>query len=63
MGHPPVEFQSTTRALADSAADFKARFKLSWRTAALAKERKADLVTGDLEFKALDREVKIHWLK
>lgn len=62
----PVEFHSTTRALADSAADFKARFKLSLAdafAAALAKERKVDLVTGDQEFKALEREIKIHWLR
>ena len=62
----PIDFQSTSRALADIAADFKARFKLSLAdafAAALAKERKAELVTGDLEFKALEREVKIHWLR
>lgn len=62
----PIEFQSTTRALADSAADFKARFKLSLAdtfAAALAKERKTELVTGDPEFKALDREIKIYWLR
>lgn len=62
----PVEFQSTTRALADSAADFKARFKLSLAdafAAALARERKADLVTGDPEFKALERELKLYWLR
>jgi predicted nucleic acid-binding protein len=55
-----------TRALADTAADFKARFKLSLAdafAAALAKERRADLVTGDPEFKALEREIKIHWLR
>jgi predicted nucleic acid-binding protein len=62
----PIDFHSTSRALADSAADFKARFKLSLAdafAAALAKERKAELVTGDPEFKALEREIKIHWLK
>ena len=62
----PVEFHSTTRALADSAADFKTRFKMSLAdafAAALAKEKKAELVTGDAEFKALEREIKIHWLK
>ena len=62
----PVEFQSTTRALADSAADFKARFKLSLAdafAAALARETRADLVTGDPEFKALEREIKIYWLR
>jgi predicted nucleic acid-binding protein len=55
-----------TRALADSAADFKARFKLSLAdafAAALAREKKAELVTGDPEFKPLDQELKIHWLK
>jgi len=62
----PVQFCSTTRALADSAADFKARFKLSLAdafAAALAREKKAELVTGDPEFKPLEKEIKIHWLK
>ena len=62
----PIDFHSTTRALADAAADFKARFKMSLAdafAAALAKERKAELVTGDQEFKPLDKEIKIHWLK
>ncbi|MGA7850025.1 MAG: PIN domain-containing protein, partial [Terriglobales bacterium] len=62
----PIDFHSTTRALADTAADFKARFKLSLAdafAAALARERRTELVTGDLEFRALEREVKIHWLK
>lgn len=31
--------------------------------AALAKKHKADLVTGDPEFKPLEKEIKIHWLK
>ncbi len=62
----PIDFHSTTRALADTAADFKARFKMSLAdafAAALAKEKKAELVTGDVEFKPLEREIKIHWLK
>jgi len=62
----PLQFCSTTRALADSAADFKARFKLSLAdafAAALAREKKAELVTGDPEFKPLEKEIKIHWLK
>ena len=48
------------------AADFKARFKISLAdafAAALAKEKKAELVTGDREFKALEKEIKIEWLK
>ena len=62
----PVDFQSTTRALADTAADFKARFKLSLAdafAAALAMEKRAELVTADPEFKPLEKEIKIHWLK
>jgi len=62
----PIDFHSTSRALADTAANFKARFKLSLAdafAAALAKEKKAELVTGDPEFKALEKEIKIHWLK
>jgi len=62
----PIEFHPATRALADLAAGFKARYKLSLAdafAAALAKERKAELVTGDLEFKALEKEIKIVWLK
>jgi predicted nucleic acid-binding protein len=62
----PIDFHPTTRTLADLAADFKARFKLSLAdafAAALAKERKGELVTGDPEFKPLEREIKIHWLR
>ena len=57
----PVDFHSTTRALADAAADYKARYKMSLAhafAAALAKEKKAELVTGDSEFKPLKRKSK-----
>jgi ribonuclease VapC len=62
----PIDFHSTTRALADMAADFKARFRISLAdafAAALAKEKKAELVTGDPEFKPLEKEIKIAWLR
>ena len=62
----PIEFHSTTRPLADTAADLKARFKMSLAdafAAALAKEKKAEFVTGDPEFKALENEIKINWLR
>lgn len=52
--------------LARQAAHFKARHRMSLAdafAAALAKEKKAELVTGDPEFKALDKEIKIQWLK
>ena len=62
----PIEFHPATRPLADLAAGFKARSKLSLAdafAAALAKSMKAELVTGDPEFKALENEIKIQWLK
>ena len=61
----PLEFHPATRALADTAADFKARYKISLAdafAAALAREKKAELVTGDREFKPLEAELKIRWL-
>lgn len=61
----PIVFHPATRALADSAADFKARYALSLAdafAAALAKAQKAELVTGDAEFKPLAHEIKLHWL-
>jgi ribonuclease VapC len=62
----PIQFHLATREQADTAADYKARFKLSLAdafAAALAKERKAELVTGDPEYRALEKELKIGWLK
>jgi predicted nucleic acid-binding protein len=47
------------------AADFKSRHKISYAdafAAALAKQRQAELVTGDPEFRTLDSEIRIHWL-
>lgn len=61
----PIDFHPTTRALADLAADYKARNKMSLAdafAAALAREKKAELVTGDPEFKPLEKEIKINWL-
>ncbi|MGD0536671.1 MAG: PIN domain-containing protein [Verrucomicrobiota bacterium] len=61
----PIAFHPAGRELADVAADFKSRHKLSLAdafAAALAKERKAALVTGDPEFRAVEKEIKIHWL-
>jgi ribonuclease VapC len=62
----PIEFHPADRRLADLAAEFKARHKISLAdafAAALAKERKAELVTGDPEFKSVEKEIKINWLK
>lgn len=52
-------------ALARQAAIFKAKHKMSYAdcfAAALAKVKNCELVTGDPEFKALEREIKINWL-
>lgn len=47
------------------AASFKAKGKLAYAdcfAAALASERKAQLVTGDPEFKLLEDKIKILWI-
>jgi len=52
--------------LAELAAEFKATRKLALAdafAAALAKHKKAELVTGDQEFKAVEKEIKIGWMK
>jgi ribonuclease VapC len=52
--------------LARQAAIYKATYRLSLAdafAAALAKDKKAELVTGDPEFKPLEKEIKIIWLK
>jgi ribonuclease VapC len=62
----PIEFHLITRELSDCAADFKAQHRLSLAdafAAALAKVKKAELVTGDPEFMALEKQIKIAWLK
>ncbi len=52
--------------LARQAAIYKTTYRLSLAdafAAALAREKKAELVTGDPEFKPLEKEIKIYWLK
>lgn len=52
-------------ALVRQAAIFKATHKMSYAdcfAAALAKLRNAELVTGDPEFKAVEKQIKISWL-
>jgi uncharacterized protein len=60
-----VEFVDATWELTKQAAQFKAKGKIAYAdcfAAALAKERKAELVTGDPEFKQVEGEVKILWV-
>ncbi|MDX6767268.1 MAG: PIN domain-containing protein [Candidatus Methylacidiphilales bacterium] len=61
----PIEFIPTSRDLADTAASFKVENRLSLAdafAAALAKQKKAGLVTGDKKFAALEKQVKIVWI-
>jgi ribonuclease VapC len=61
----PIAFEPLTRPLADRAADLKARYAISLAdacAAALAQLRKTELMTGDPEFKALEKELRIRWL-
>jgi predicted nucleic acid-binding protein len=62
----PLEVSPLDRELAEAAATLKNEHGLGLAdafAAALAKSKKAELVTGDLEFKALEKEIKIAWLK
>ncbi len=60
-----VEFVDADWKLARLAGMFKAKNRMSFAdcfAAALAKEHKADLVTGDKEFKQVEGEIRIAWL-
>ena len=60
-----IELIDTNWPLTRIAGGFKARHRMSYAdcfAAALAKDRKADLVTGDKEFKQVEGEVSIRWL-
>jgi len=52
--------------LAHEAASFKSKHKMSFAdcfAAALAKQKKAHLITGDKEFKQVEPEITINWLQ
>jgi len=60
-----IQFQETDWDTAKEAARFKAKGKMSLGdcfAAALAKELKADLMTGDNEFKPAESQIKVLWL-
>jgi ribonuclease VapC len=62
----PVEIVSADQHQTHQAAIFKATHKMSYADcfgAALAKLRNAEFVTGDPEFKEVEKEIKINWLK
>ncbi|MBI5823747.1 MAG: PIN domain-containing protein [Chloroflexi bacterium] len=60
-----IQFENVDWELTMEAARFKSQNKMSYAdafAAALAKVKKADLVTGDNEFKPLDGQIKILWV-
>jgi predicted nucleic acid-binding protein len=62
----PIQVIPVDLELTRAAAEFKANKKMSYAdcfAAALAKTRKAELVTGDGDFKAIEGEVKIFWVR
>jgi ribonuclease VapC len=62
----PLELVDANEELSLRAARYKAAHKMSYAdafAAALAKQRNAELVTGDREFRTLGKELKILWIK
>jgi predicted nucleic acid-binding protein len=62
----PLEAVPVDRELAEIAALLKNEHGLGLAdafAAALAKQKKAELVTTDHEFKSVEKEIKINWLK
>ena len=62
----PLSVVPADRKLVFEAAHLKANYPVSYAdafAAALAMRHRARLMTGDLEFKALEKEVAIHWLR
>lgn len=61
----PITIVEANKELTLSAAGFKAFNKISYAdafAAALSEQRKAILVTGDKEFKSLEKKIKINWI-
>ena len=66
MAAMPIEIVDADLHATKLAAVFKATKKMSYADcfgAALAKSRNAEFITGDTEFKEVEKEIKIGWLK
>ncbi len=60
-----IEFMAVEWELARVAGSFKAGYRMSFAdcfAAALAKSHKAELVTGDKEFRQVESEVQVRWV-
>ena len=65
LRHLGIKFVDADWELAHEAGGFKSKHKMSFAdcfAAALAKQRKAVLLTGDREFKQVEPEITIDWL-
>lgn len=65
MAKFPITIIEADKELTLQAATIKARSKMSYAdcfAAALTKSRKAELVTGDPEFKQIESEIRIFWI-
>jgi PIN domain nuclease of toxin-antitoxin system len=61
----PIEVVPADQELAEQAGGIKAHHKMSLAdcfAAALARDRKADLYTGDPEFRSIEKNIRIVWL-
>jgi predicted nucleic acid-binding protein len=61
----PIEIVPVDQELAEMAGEIKAHKKMSLAdcfAAALAKQQKAEIYTGDQEFRAMGSEIKVVWL-
>ncbi len=62
----PVEFINVDRLLTEIASAIKAKKRMAYAdcfSAALAMYYKAPLLTGDKEFRSVEKDIKIIWLK
>jgi predicted nucleic acid-binding protein len=65
LRHLGIEFVDADWTLAHEAGGFKSKHKMSFAdcfAAALAKHKKAVLLTGDSEFKQVELQITIDWL-
>ena len=61
----PLEIVDADQDMAEAAGEIKASHKMSLAdcfAAALAKQKRAEVYTGDPEFKSIENEIKIVWL-
>lgn len=62
----PLQIMAADQPLTKLAAQFKGRHRIAYAdcfAAALAKQQKAVVLTGDPEFRLLEKEIKISWLR